>query len=45
MFTSYRERTRNLLSRRSRIFIGIHHTTVVLVVAWIGYLFYIRELV
>ena len=35
---------RDTLSLRSRIFIRIHHLAVVGLIAWIGYLFALREL-
>lgn len=37
-------RHKHALSRRSRIFIRIHHLAVFALVAWIAYLFTIREL-
>jgi len=35
---------RECLSRRSRVFIRIHHLAVVGLIAWIGYLFTLGEL-
>lgn len=44
MLTCYRQRNKDLLSRRARILICVHHLVITLVVSWIGYLFYVREL-
>jgi hypothetical protein len=35
---------RHLLGIRSRLFIRMHHTALIGLVGWIGYLFVIREL-
>lgn len=44
MLFSIRHNDKLALSRRSRIFIRIHHLAVVGLIAWIGYLFALREL-
>lgn len=44
MLTCYIRKNKDLLSRRARILICLHHLVVTLVVSWIGYLFYLREL-
>lgn len=45
MLFSMDRNDRSTLSLRSRIFIRIHHLAVVGLVAWVGYLFAVRELV
>ncbi len=37
-------RDRHLLGIRSRLFIRMHHTAIIGLLGWIGYLFVIREL-
>jgi len=44
MLFSMTKRDRLSLSRRSRTFIRIHHVAVFALIAWIGYLFTLREL-
>jgi hypothetical protein len=44
MLFSLERSNRETLSRRSRVFIRIHHLAVVGLIAWIGYLFALREL-
>ena len=45
MLFSFGDRDKNALSRRSRAFIRIHHLAVLGLMAWIGYLFAMRELI
>ncbi len=40
----FQTREHSLLSIRSRVFIGIHATSVLAVIIWIGYLFWLAEL-
>jgi len=44
MLFSITNRDKLSLSRRSRTFIRIHHLAVFALIAWIGYLFTLREL-
>jgi hypothetical protein len=44
MLFSFRRDNREYLSRRSRVFIRVHHLAVVGLIGWIGYLFALREL-
>ena len=44
MLFSLKHHNRENLSRRSRVFIRIHHLAVAGLIAWIGYLFALREL-
>ena len=44
MLFSLNRHNRECLSRRSRVFIRIHHLAVAALVGWIGYLFTLREL-
>lgn len=44
MLFSLHGRDKLTLSRRSRIFIRIHHLAVIGLIAWVAYLFAMREL-
>lgn len=44
MLHSLNRDNRAFLSRRSRLFIRIHHLAVFGLISWIGYLFVLREL-
>ena len=45
MLFSIGDRDKNSLSRRSRTFIRIHHLAVLGLIAWVAYLFTVRELI
>jgi hypothetical protein len=44
MLFSLQSRQKCELSRRSRLFIRIHHLAVISLITWIGYLFTVREI-
>jgi hypothetical protein len=44
MHSTPRPHQKVCLSRRSRLFIRIHHLAVIGLIVWIGYLFAIQEL-
>lgn len=44
MYLGIRHRDKELLSTRTHLFIRLHHLLVLGLVAWVGYLFVIKEL-